>query len=447
MRRLDTFGRAAPAGGDLERAFNLGDWSSLSGVLGGLGPERPITTWADGTTESMGTSFTGYVQNGYKANGVIFATILARMSLFTEARFQWQDMKGYTPGKLFGTGELGLLERPWPNGTTGDLLAHIEQDVSLAGNSYTARRYIQQAGRPGRWELRRLRPDHVEIIVGSPSGDYDDIDAEVVGYRFWPHGIRSGDYTFIPAGEVAHYAPIPDPTAKFRGMSWLTPVVEEVRADTAATIHKGKYFDNAATPNMVVKVPQMLDKPEFLEMVRTHNESHRGVDNAYRTMWLLGGAEPMMVGANLQQMDFAATQGAGETRIAAAGGVPPVIVGLSEGLAQATYSNYGQARRKFADGWASPQWRSVCAALEGILDVPTESRLWYDTSGIPFLQEDQKDDAEIQNRNAQTIRTLVDAGYTPETAVQAVVAGDMTLLEHSGLYSVQLQPPGTELAP
>ena len=401
-----------------------------------MGPERPITTWADDTTESMGTSFTGYVQAGYKANGVVFATILARMALFAEARFQWQDMTNYTPGRLFGDQSLTLLERPWRNATTGTLLAHVEQDVSLAGNSYTAARFVD-----GGWQLRRLRPDHVEIVVGSPSGDYDDIDADVVGYRFWPKGIKSGKPVFLPAEVVAHYAPIPDPTAKFRGMSWLTPVAEEVRSDSAATKHKGKFFDNAATPNMVISIPQMLDKQEFLELVRTHNESHRGVDNAYRTMWLLGGAEPTMVGANLKEMDFAATQGAGETRIAAAGGVPPVIIGLSEGLSAATYSNYGQARRKFADGWARPQWRSMCAAFEHLLPNPGQARLWYDDTDIPFLQEDQKDDAEIQNRNAQTIRTYVDAGFDPATAVAAVRAGDTNLLRHSGLYSVQLQKP------
>jgi phage portal protein BeeE len=58
------------------------------------------------------------------------------------------------------------------------------------------------------------------------------------------------------------------------------------------------------------------------------------------------------------------TQGAGETRIAAAAGVPPVIVGLSEGLQAATYSNYSQARRRFADGTMRPLWRNAAVARE-----------------------------------------------------------------------------------
>jgi hypothetical protein len=56
------------------------------------------------------------------------------------------------------------------------------------------------------------------------------------------------------------------------------------------------------------------------------------------------GADVKTVGADLQQVDFKQVQGAGETRICAAARIPPIIVGVSEGLDSATYSNYGQAR-------------------------------------------------------------------------------------------------------
>ena len=50
-------------------------------------------------------------------------------------------------------------------------------------------------------------------------------------------------------------------------------------------------------------------------------------------------------------------------------------------------------------------------------------------------------------KNATAIRTYTDAGYTADSAVAAVVAGDPTLLEHTGLFSVQLQPPGSGQSP
>jgi hypothetical protein len=67
-------------------------------------------------------------------------------------------------------------------------------------------------------------------------------------------------------------------------------------------------------------------------------ENHAGADNAWKTLNLYPGADVTVVGANLKDIDFKNVRGGGETRIAAAAGVPPVIVGLSEGLAAATYS-------------------------------------------------------------------------------------------------------------
>jgi hypothetical protein len=169
-------------------------------------------------------------------------------------------------------------------------------------------------------------------------------------------------------------------------------------------------------------------------------------------MYLGGGADVTVVGSDFKQLDFGSVQGAGETRIAAAAGVPPVIVGLSEGLKAATYSNYGQARRRFADGTIHPLWQNAAGSFGHLIRPPGGStsgavRLWYDARDVPFLREDAKDAAEIQGVQSRTIRTLVDAGYTPESVMAAVTASDWTLLVHTGLFSVQLQAPGAHVPP
>jgi hypothetical protein len=122
-----------------------------------------------------------------------------------------------------------LLEVPWRNGTTGALLSRMIQDVDLAGNSFNARR-------PGP-RIARMRPDRVTIVLGSRTGR--EIDNEVIGYAYDPHGTDKPEdiEVFLPE-DVAHFAPIPDPEARFRGMSWLTPILREIEADSAATTHK-----------------------------------------------------------------------------------------------------------------------------------------------------------------------------------------------------------------
>ena len=119
------------------------------------------------------------------------------------------------------------------------------------------------------------------------------------------------------------------------------------------------------------------------------------------------------------------------------------MVGLSEGLSAATYSNYGQARRAFGDLWARPQWREAAASLGSVLLAPSGSRLWYDDRHIPFLAEDQRDEAEIFGADAATVRTLTDGGYEPKSVLAAVQSRNFGLLKHSGYLSVQMQAPGT----
>jgi phage portal protein BeeE len=381
------------------------------------------------TVEQIENSFTTYCQAAYKSDGVVFATVLARMLLFGEARFQFQRLTGGRPGGLFGTAGLALLEEPWPNGSTGELLSRMEQDVSLSGNAYV----VSEGDR-----LRRLRPDWVTIVLSAPPETASSVD--VIGYRYHPGGPGAGDFEAFTVDEIAHWSPIPDPEALYRGMSWLTPVLREVQGDRAATEHKLKFFENGATLGAVVSPKETLTPEQFKQFVSMMDGAHKGVENAYTTAYVSAGVDVSLVGADMKQLDFKATQGAGETRIAAAGGVPAIIVGLSEGLASATYSNYGMARRKFGDHWARPQWRSACAALAKLVDVPTGARLWYDDRDIAFLREDRADVAKIQQAQAATIRSLIDAAFEPDTVVAAVDAEDWSLLKHSGLSTVQVQP-------
>lgn len=410
-----------------------------------VGPFWSREVWSDDS--DLDASFVGHISNGYKSNGIVFACVLARLMVFSEARFQYQRIVDGRPGDLFGAQSLSLLENPWPNGTTGELLARMEQDASLAGNFYATAINDEHGPR-----IRRLRPDWVTIITGSRSGSPTALDARVVGYMYAPQeGVDIPDPVFLAPSQVAHWSPIPDPEAQWRGMSWLTPVVREIRADNAATKHKQKFFDNGTVGGMAIKYAEGVPQESVAKFAEMFRQAHAGTDNAYKTYHLGGGADITTLGADLKQLDFKVTQGAGETRIAAASGVGAVIAQLSEGLQGSSLNagNFSAAKRRFADGTLRPNWRSAAAALASLVEVPAGARLWYDTRDIAFLQEDQKDEAAIQSTQATTISSLVSAGFTPDEVVKAVTAGDLRSLvgKHSGLYSVQLQAAGSGATP
>jgi len=404
-------------------------------------PDRLYTGGSTGEKESIGNDFTAYVQGVYKTNGIAFTCILVRQMVFSEIRFQWRRILNGRPGDLFGTEELSLLEKPWPNGTTGELLSRMEQDGSLAGNFYGVRVQDDKGIR-----LRRLHPDWVTIITGSPTDDPFDYRARPVGYVYQSRSRagRSKPVTFAPS-QIVHYSPIPDPEAQWRGMSWLTPVIEEIGSDKAATKHKQKIFEHGAVSGMAISYDAAVGAEDFKEYVRLFEEQHAGVDNAYKTLHLGGGADPKAVGANFQQLDFKAIAGASETRIAAASGLGAVMAQFSEGLAGSSLNtgNFTAARKRSETILFRPLWRMAAASLESVVEAPEGAHLWYDTRDVAFLRDDAKEEASIRQQDATTIETLWRSGFTPDSVVTAVTTGDFTRLTHSGVGSVQTteEPP------
>ncbi len=87
-----------------------------------------------------------------------------------------------------------------------------------------------------------------------------------------------------------------------------------------------------------------------------------------------------------------------------------------------------------------PLWGDWASALEVIVPAPGGSRLWYDDRDIAFLREDKADAANILYVKSEAINKLFMSGFDPESIVEAIESGDLSLLEHTGLPSVQLQP-------
>jgi phage portal protein BeeE len=406
--------------------------------------------------EAIDHDFEAYAQQLVKESGIVFALLAVRQLVFSQAKILWREVQDNgRPGGYFKDDSIDLLRHPWPGGSTAELLSRMEQDASVHGNYYGTvtddfGRYGKRASGPTR-RVIRLRPDRVVVLIDSPSEDPNAADAKVVGYVFDPY-ISGGRPTgtdkdfgrvFLLPEEMCHYAPHPDPTARFRGMSWLTPVVEEIMADKAATRHKKKFFANGATPNMVIDFEKGTPTEEIKDFAERMRAQHEGSSNAYKTLVLAAGATAKVVGADLRQIDFKATQGAGETRIAADAGVPPSIVGFSEGMQGSSLNagNYMAARRRFVDGTLHPLWNMAVESWSTLFKPPRLNvELVADTRDIAFLREDKKDAAEIFRIQASGARLLTDAGWLPDDVIEAAVAEDLSLLKgkHSGLSSVQL---------
>lgn len=414
----------------LERAAPLGTFNGQP-----LIPMPSSTTLPADRPEQLPTDFADYIGTAVQGNGVVFGATLARASLLSEVEFRWQNL---TDRRLDETTIPAGMERP------ASLVWRADGDVTGAGNHYVVRRTDG---------LERLRPDHVAIARkrGARQSEAGPGARErVVAYLHWPDGTGMPDpkqaEVFLP-DEVAHWMPYPDPLHPFRGMSWLTPVAREIIGDVAMSRHKLKFFDNAAIPSLFVQIQGKFQGTQREEFKKELHAQYGGLENAGKSLVLDSGADVTPLTFDLRQLEFAATQAAGENRIAVASGVPAVILGIKEGLAGSSLNagNYGQSMRRFADLTIRPLWRSLAEAYEGLLPPKPGHRLWYADRHIAALQQDAKDESDIKFRDAQSLRQLIDAGYEPDAAVEFMQSGDLRVLDgkHSGLYSVQLQKPGS----
>lgn len=407
-----------------------------------------------GTEMWIAPNFLGFVQRAYRESPIIFAVIMNRIQLFRQGRFQWRDRANGRLGDMFGTRELSILEHPWPGANTGTMLALAEAQNACAGNFF--------AYRDGD-RLRVMRPDWTDIVLGSLEDETVgplDLNAELVAYVYQPRGFGAKEPPIVLQPEqVVHYMPTPDPEIPWRGMAWLSPIIAEISADKEMTKHKRAYLRGGATPNLgMVLDPQKLNiktPADFEAWVTKFEElrSLRSGGNPYKIMFTVGGADPKVLGANLDQIDFAKVQGSGEVRMAAAGMVHPVIAGIEAGLHGSALNagNFEAAFRQFANGTIRPLWDTMAGALERVVPKPVDQsgnvrdsvELAPDDRDIPALQEDAQKQSDTFKTDAETASTLYMGGWDADSVIDAIVAKDMRLLKgkHSGLPSVQVQQP------
>lgn len=434
-------------GNGVSRSFvGIDQYAAWLAQFGGnyLTPPPPTTLYGQRPAEPISYSFQGFVEGMLYADSPVAAVEAYRLRVFAQAPLLYQRIVDGRAGKFVDDERLDALRKPWPSGTLSDLMKRSLVYGDFAGNAFIID--VED-------ELVVVRPDWVQIVLEPREYRGGQIGWRQKGIIYYERGLNQGDgATFLP-GEYAHFIPgLPDPLACFRGMSWLTPLVREVKADKSAGDHKVAWFENAASPNVAVSLPKEITPEQFKRFVDEMDAQHKGPYNSGKTLYTAGGADVTVIGANMQQADFSSVVGKGETRIANAGGVPPTLLSFSEGMQGSSLNagNYVAAKRNFVDTTMRDLWANWCGSLaqmDRFAPGKRTLRLWYDGRDVPFLHEDAKDLADIQSVQATAINQHITAGFEPSSARDAVEKDDLALLKPTGLVSVQLAPPGDNSAP
>jgi len=369
--------------------------------------------------ESAAQGIVRRARQAHADNGIVFAVEAVKTALFAEARFTYQAL---TDGHEFGDTSLALLEHPWPNADSGELLTRMAQDATF-GNSYM--RKATPADGSGD-VLVQMRQEQVTIVSQEMRDDMGRIWRQPVGYL--EETGPGKDDQFFTVDEVGHFSPVPDPKARWRGMSWLTPILTEVHSDKALTQYKQFHLDNGAMPGLVVKYSMKLSDKTIGILRKRIRARYGGPENAGNVLVLDEGADMAVAGSSLQDLQFDAVSKAGERRVCAAAGPGLLVIcGFEQGDPMA-------AVRQLADFWARPRWRMACAALEHLVGGPAASpqvpvRLWYDVAGIAALREGELTRAQAYLVSMQAVASSVQGGFTRDSAVAAAAGYDISLLK------------------
>ncbi len=387
--------------------------------------------------EDTPATFMAQVQQIGRTHGIVAAAVAARAAVLSQIEFAWRDNspEADTTGQLVDGPGLSTLNRP-PLMTRQALLTLAESHVSYAGISYFTRRD----------GFRLLRPDLVDALIEGPetAEQVRDGEGELVGYAYFRRGRDNTPDTYT-VDEVAAWVPEPDPIFWWRGQSWVTGIVRDVQLDRQMSHYVENFLENSATPNIIIKPDARLSVDQVKEFRKEYDRKQIGSGAAGRTLWLGGGSDIEVVGSTIDKLSVRELQGGAETRVSVRSGVPAPLLGIREGMQGSSLNagNYGQTRRLWADRHLAPHADSLCATLERLFRWQPSKELTYNPDRVLLLQEDRKDAAEILSTQATAINTLVAAGFTPESAERAIRTGNTAVLDHTGLTSVQLLPPGT----
>src|SRR5258708_12869240 len=110
-------------------ARRAGYWEGLASGAAVL-----TTSYGSPDREQVLPQLAAFSQQSYGTSSIVFAAILVRMALFSEARFQYQAKDDK---HLFGNETLAKLEDPFgPNTPPAELLVRMDHHASPARQAY-----------------------------------------------------------------------------------------------------------------------------------------------------------------------------------------------------------------------------------------------------------------------------------------------------------------------
>lgn len=288
----------------------------------------------------------------------------------------------------------GWIESPNPEHDISEVMSHTVKCYLLDGNSY-----------------HTIEPN-IGPYKGIEAWPRDPRQVKVLIARSGQHGgfkIGEGEHAVkYPRNRVVHIRDI-DPNRPFYGESRIQGIREEIALDHYANQLNMAFFRNGGLVDLMFVPKSRLSDVQHKQLLDALKDDLMGVERMFSIF--INKYPGELIHPNVKHKDilFGDLLQMNREKIYAAFGLPPFRGGVME------YANYANALMQDRDFWNNtikPILLTIESAFNRWLVQPMfgmDMRLRFDTSDVPALKGDPKEQAETMKLNAEAVKLLVEA--------------------------------------
>ena len=221
----------------------------------------------------------------------------------------------------------------------------------------------------------------------------------------------------------------PTPTSASRR---CVRALRSVALDNEATDFVKALLQNKAVPGSVIETEQELDQATADRLSAKWKERFSGRRRG-EPAFLQKGMKVQALGLDLRELEFPDLRTISETRICAAFGVPPILIGAKAGLDRSTFANYAEARTSFWEETLMPLQRRIALTVAKKLlpmmsgPKPRKVAVRFDNSNVRALRESEGKRWEL-GTNALRAGGITVNDYRRYIGLAPVTGGDVFLM-------------------
>lgn len=206
------------------------------------------------------------------------------------------------------------------------------------------------------WLLDRTGPRVTRAWIIHPNAVTEVLEPSKMGLLAWRVNMPDGTPVLVDPLDLAHFR-LPDPSRPWRGSSPLESAQIAIDSDVSAEKFNLRTFARGGVPLGVLATDLDVQPDRGKKIAEEFEERHRNND---RIAVLSNGLKWLQVSQNSVDMGFTASQEHSMKKIAAALGVPPVVLGHEA----ANYATAREQRRLFWTDTIIPCAKVVAGTID-----------------------------------------------------------------------------------